>query len=155
MRSTSRVWVLSCALGLCSWLALQGSLDAQPRPRAPTPIALGTFASGREVDSTLLESALRSALRSHPSLALSPDRARARFLVTGSVVELSERAVGSDEHEVRCRVSIVVADARGGAVRAMLEGRAGVRGGGSDEAMRRSAVRGAAESALRSLATLR
>jgi hypothetical protein len=40
-------------------------------------------------------------------------------------------------------------------MRAMLEGRAGVRGGGTEAAMRRSAMRGAVASALRSIAQVR
>jgi hypothetical protein len=155
------VLVVSCALvGLFAGTA---SLDAQSRPHARqvasahTAIAIGDFApiQGQAGSDNELEQAIRWALSTHPSVTLSPDRTRARFIVTGSVVELSHHLVAQGEREVRCRVSIVVADARGGSVRAMLEGRAGVRGGGTEEAMRRSAVRGAVASALRSIAQVR
>lgn len=164
MRWMSRVYVVSCALGLAALLSVSASLDAQARPRArlgartvaPTAIALGHFAplGERSADGDL-EGAIRTALASHPSVTLSADRSHARFLVTGSVVELSHHVLTPQEREVRCRVSVVVADARGGAVRAMLEGRAGVRGGGSEASMRRSAVAGAVASALRSIPQVR
>lgn len=164
MRSLSRVWVLLCAVCLSMPVApnLLGSLGATPasaqaRPRAarPTPIALGSFSSIEAQGSELLESALLQALSVHPDLRLAQSPARARYVVTGSVVELSDRALGGGEHEVRACVSIVVSDARGGAIRAMLEGRAGVRGGSGADAMRRTAIRGAAESALRSIVRMR
>ncbi len=161
MRSLSRVLVISCAL--VALFSTTASLDAQTRPRArevanaQTAIAIGDFApiGGQPGSDNELELAIRSALATHPSVTVSTDRTRARFIVTGSVVELSHRFVAQGEREVRCRVSIVVADARGGSVRAMLEGRAGVRGGGTEDAMRRSAVRGAVASALRSITQVR
>lgn len=161
MRRVSRVVALCCALvGLFSGAA---SLDAQSRPRARpvanahTAIAIGDFASlaGHAGTDNELELAIRSALASHPQVTVSPDASHARFIVTGSLVEMSHRVLTQGESEVRCRVSIVVADARGGSVRAMLEGRAGVRGGGTEAAMRRSAMRGAVASALRSIAQVR
>ncbi|MFN7697814.1 MAG: hypothetical protein ACK6CU_03115 [Deltaproteobacteria bacterium] len=165
MRSLSRVLVLAC-VGLALTLGLfvgAAALDAQSRPRAravanaQTAIALGEFASvgGQAGSDNELELAIRSALTTLPSVTVSPDRARARFVVTGSVVELTHHVLAQGEREVRCRVSIVVSDARGGAVRAMLEGRAGVRGGGTEQSMRRSAMRGAVASALRTIAQVR
>jgi hypothetical protein len=158
-------------LVLSSALAAGPAVDAQARPRARAvarasvaqavgaraAIAVGDFGAraGGVTASDELELAMRSALSTHPRATLAGDRADARFVVTGSVVELSERELADDEREVRCRVSIVVADARGGSVRAMLEGRAGVRGGGSEESLRRSALRGAVQSALRSIDQVR
>lgn len=160
MRRVSRVLVVSCVLvGLFSATT---SLDAQRRPHAvahapQTAIAIGDFApiAGQRGSEGELEHAIRTALASHPAVTVSPDMQHARFVVTGSVVELSQRVLTGDEREVRCRVSVVVADARGGSVRAMLEGRAAVRGGGTEDAMRRSAVHGAVASALRSIAHVR
>lgn len=159
MRSIGRVVVSSSVLVLA--FAVSASLDAQARPRqrGDTRAAIAVGDAGARVGgvdaSSELEQALRTALATHPSVTLSPDRSHARFVVTGSVVELSQHALAEGEREIRCRVSLVVADAHGGAVRAMLEGRAGVRGGGTEDAMRRSAVRGAVQSALRSIAQVR
>jgi hypothetical protein len=149
--------VLAASLAIGASLVTGPALDAQARPRARAAIAVGD--TGARTDhpaaSEELDVALRTALSTHPSVTLSDDRTHARFVVTGSVVELSERSVAADEREVRCRVSLVVADARGGSVRAMLEGRAGVRGGGNGESLRRSALRGAVTSALRSIDQVR
>lgn len=138
---------------LAAWLGVSlvgADVDAQARAR--TSVVVGEMGArqggpGAQED---LSSAMRTVLASHPNVTLAEDRRSARFLVSGSVVELDEHEVG-DEHEVRCRVSIIVADARGGSVRAMLEGRAGVRGGDDEASLRRTAVRGAVQSALRSL----
>ncbi len=159
MRKSWRVVVSSSVL--VAAFAVTASLDAQSRPRGRgetrAAIAVGDAGAraGGPTASSELELALRSALATHPSVTLSPDRTHARFVVTGSVVELSQHPLAEGEREIRCRVSLVVADAHGGAVRAMLEGRAGVRGGGTEDAMRRSAVRGAVTSALRSIAQVR
>lgn len=161
MRKSWRVVVGSSVLVMA--FAMTASLDAQARPRGRAPLpqrpAIAVGDAGARVGgvhaSTELEHALRTALATHPSVTLSADRTHARFVVTGSVVELSAHALAEGEREIRCRVSLVVADAHGGAVRAMLEGRAGVRGGGTEDAMRRSAVRGAVTSALRSIAQVR
>jgi hypothetical protein len=148
---------LAGALALGVPLVTGPALDAQTRPRGRAAIVVGDTGArtGPPTAREELDVALRTALASHPSVTLSEDRLHARFVVTGSVVELSERDVAPDEREVRCRVSIVVADARGGSVRAMLEGRAGVRGGGRGDSLRRSALRGAVASALRSIDQVR
>ncbi len=77
-------------------------------------------------------------------------RGRAELELRASVAEL-ERRQGDDGMEVRARVTVIVSDARGGAVRAMLTGRAGARGGSDVEQLSRNALRGAVRSALRSL----
>ncbi|GAB4207287.1 MAG: hypothetical protein OHK0013_24760 [Sandaracinaceae bacterium] len=148
---------LAGALALGVTLVTGPTLGAQARPRGRAAVAVGDTGARTGPPSAReeLDVALRTALASHPSVTLSADRDHARFVVTGSVVELSERDLAPDEREVRCRVSIVVADARGGSVRAMLEGRAGVRGGGRGDALRQSALRGAVASALRSIDQVR
>lgn len=102
-----------------------------------------------------LETALRAVVSDDPRLRLVESRSGARYLITGSIVELTDHVVSSDEREVRCRVSLVVAEARSGAIRAMLEGRSGVRGAPEDRSMRERALRGALRGAIRSMTTLR
>ena len=92
----------------------------------------------------------------HEVLAGTPEvsvvgRGRAELELRGSVAELQRRST-HDGVEVRARVTVIVADARGGAVRAMLTGRAGARGGGDVDRLSRNALRGAVRGALRSLA---
>ena len=77
-------------------------------------------------------------------------RGRAELELRGTVAEL-ERREHHDGLEIRARVTVIVADARGGAVRAMLTGRAGARGGSDSERLSQNALRGAVRGALRSL----
>ncbi len=55
--------------------------------------------------------------------------------------------------EVRCEVSLVVTEARGGSIRAMLRGRGGARGSGDAARLSNDALRAAVRGALRPLAT--
>ena len=79
---------------------------------------------------------------SHPSSAQRDRAVRVAVGETG----------GAEGLEVRCEVSLVVADARGGAVRAMLRGRAGARGGTDAARLQGNALRAAVRGALRPLA---
>lgn len=82
---------------------------------------------------------------------------RARYVVGGSVTRLDRRANGRDV-EVRCEVSLVVADARGGSIRMMLSGSAGARGDDAEtlaHAALEAAVRGALRPLPSSLGALR
>ena len=96
-----------------------------------------------------LDTALHAALASHPGVRVEGTAAHARFVVTGSIVEWSNRAV-FDGHEIRCRVSIVVTDSHG-SVRAMLSGRAGARGEGDSQQLAERTLLAAPRSALRPL----
>lgn len=97
-----------------------------------------------------LDGALHAALGAHPGLRVEGRPERARYRITGSIVEWDTREV-LDGHEFRCAVSIVVADAHG-SVRAMLSGRASARGEGDVEALSERALLAATRSALRPLA---
>lgn len=97
-----------------------------------------------------LDGALHEALNAHPGLRIEGRPDRARFRITGSIVEWDTREV-VDGHEFRCAVSIVVADARG-SVRAMLSGRAAARGEGDLGSLSSRALLAATRSALRPLA---
>jgi len=92
-------------------------------------------------------------------LAGTPDvtvvtRRRAQLELRGTVAEVTRRTV-HDGVEIRARVMVVVSDARGGAVRAMVTGRAGARGGADPAQLRRNALRAAVRGALRSLSANR
>jgi hypothetical protein len=96
-----------------------------------------------------LDTALHAALATHPGVRVEGRVDHARYVVTGSIVEWSNRAIGAD-HEIRCGVSIIVTDAHG-SVRAMLSGRAGARGEGNPDQLAERALLAATRSALRPL----
>ena len=76
---------------------------------------------------------------------------RARFVVHGSVTRLERHEV-PDGIEIHCEVSLLLADRDSGRVRAMLQGRAGARGGNVAR-LERAAVQAAVRGALRPLPT--
>lgn len=137
---------LLLALSICS-VSLPGAVVRGQR--APVAVAVGDTGSrvgGAEV-ADALEDALHQVIARESGRLVEAGPRRARFVVTGSVTELSvdDRA---GEHEVRLTVSLVVAD-RGGSVRAMLSGRAGVRGDEAPERLTESALVAAVRSAMR------
>ncbi len=100
------------------------------------------------VDAAVLVPELRDALSAevsmNPRLRLSAPGA-ASVVLRGSITRLERTAMGARSH-VRCEISLIVADRRGGSVRAMLRGRAsaqGTPGRSLDRAVIRAAVRGA------------
>jgi hypothetical protein len=97
-----------------------------------------------------LDGALHEALEAQPGLRIEGRAERARYVITGSIVEWNTREV-VDGHEFRCGVSIVVADSHG-AVRAMLSGRAAARGEGDLGSLSSRALLAATRSAIRPLA---
>ncbi len=107
-------------------------------------------AVGGALAAAALDGALHEALNAQPGLRLEGRASRARYVITGSIVEWSTRDV-SDGHEFRCGVSIVVADSHG-SVRAMLSGRAAARGEGDVGSLSSRALLAATRSALRPLA---
>ena len=123
---------------------------------APPSIAVGETAAtaGGPEMAGALEDALSTEIASRRDVRLTEDARRARWVVRGSVVQLEEHEV-ADGLEVRCEVSLIVADARGGSVRAMLQGRAGARGVDDPERLARAALQAAVRGALRPIATLR
>lgn len=141
-------------LVLCSVL-ITPPLAAQ---RGSARVAVSVGDTGAMIGGTpvadALELALHDAIAARPDLRDESHPRRARYVVTGSVTELHSHAT-SGGHEVRIAVSIVVAD-RGGAVRAMLAGRAGASGGDDPTRLTENALRAAVRSAMRPLgATLR
>lgn len=120
---------------------------------APPTIAVGETAAregGPEIAGALGD-ALSTEIAARRDIRLAADARRARWVVRGSVVQLQEREV-ADGIEVRCEVSLIVADARG-SVRAMLQGRAGARGIDDPDRLARAALRAAVRGALRPLGT--
>nr|MDQ3034698.1 hypothetical protein [Myxococcota bacterium] len=89
---------------------------------APPSIAVGETAAqvgGPELAGAL-SSSIERAISGRRDVRLSHDERRARWVVRGSVVQLDRREL-ADGIEVRCEVSLIVSDARGGSVRAMLQ----------------------------------
>ncbi len=116
-----------------------------------TAVSIGDSGAvvGGPTAAAAMDDALHAALASHPGVRVEGQVDRARYVVSASLVEWSNREV-HDGHEIRCGVSIVVTDSRG-AVRAMLSGRAGARGGGDPDQIAQRALLAATRSALRPL----
>ncbi|MGE0786087.1 MAG: hypothetical protein AB7S26_10390 [Sandaracinaceae bacterium] len=112
---------------------------------APLRMAVGEIGGAEQGE---LRSALTDALRADPDLRLTP-RASAELVVSGSVLRSEERRT-EGRLRVDCAVSVIVSDARSGAILAMLEGRAGAIGG-EPHALHRNALRAAVRGALRPL----
>ena len=110
----------------------------------------GSNAGGREAAGALRD-ALSEELVALGDVRVEPRR-RARFVVHGSVTRLERHRV-PDGVEVQCEVSLIVSDASGGNVRAMLSGRAGARGSTSPRHLEEVAVQAAVRGALRPLRT--
>ncbi len=114
-------------------------------------IAVGEVAAndGGPGAAQALSRALVEALEAQPEIDVAPAR-RAQLVVRGSVVRWDRQAVDGGV-EVRCEVSLIVSEARGGSIRAMLRGRGGARGGGDPSRLSNDALRAAVRGALRPL----
>ncbi len=145
--------LLAVALAMVA-LCVPRAIEAQRgRRRAQTVrIAIGEVAASRGGPgaAAAFSQALEEALEAQPQVDLAPAR-RAQLVVRGSVVRWDRHAV-HDGVEVRCEVSLIVAD-RGGSIRAMLRGRGGARGGGDPARLSTNALRAAVRGALRPLST--
>lgn len=128
-------WVVTCGVAT----GVVPSASAQRRARVRVSL----------VSDPAIEAAMREAIASTPEIDLVP-AGQAQLELRGTVAELS-RSQLHDGMEVRARVTVVVADAHGGAVRAMLTGRAGARGGADVDRLSENALRAAVRGALRSL----
>jgi hypothetical protein len=120
---------------------------------APPSIAIGEVAgtpSGGARTREVLANVLANQLASRDDVRLANDHRRARYVLRGSLVQLDQREV-ADGIEVRCEVSLVVSDARGGAIRALLTGRAGARGIDDPNRLAHAAIEAAVRGALRPL----
>jgi hypothetical protein len=143
-------------MGAC---ALAFALVCGARPSAAQrfrTLAVAVGETAALVEATALAPELRAALADelahHPELRLSP-MGSANLVVRGSITRL-ERSRAGDHGQVRCEVSLIVAERRGGAVRAMVSGRAsgqGTLGVALDRAVIHAAVRGALRPLGRSL----
>ena len=98
-----------------------------------------------------LAEAMRDELGRNPEVRVVAPQS-AELVLRGSVTRL-RRGVVDGQLEVRCEVSVVVSDARGGSIRAMLTGRAGARGGEDADRLSRNALLAAVRGALRPLAS--
>ena len=148
-RRSVMAWLICATLVLgYVWLPVAPAFGQSGRS---TPIAVGS--TGSAVAPPGMEGVLRSAL-SEEIASLGGVRleepAHARFVVQGAVTRL-ERRDARPGVEVQCEVSLVVSDARGGAVRVMLSGRAGARGTEAGDAVERAALQAAVRGALRPL----
>ncbi|HJL17389.1 MAG TPA: hypothetical protein RMH99_17100 [Sandaracinaceae bacterium LLY-WYZ-13_1] len=139
------------ALGLAVATAVLCVPMATRAQRGPVRVALGELGAseGGPRTARALEAAIERALRDREDVRLV-GAGRAQLVLRGSVVRLERRRVGR-ALEVRCEVSVIVADARGGSIRAMLRGRAGARGSDPTR-LRANALRAAVRGALRPLA---
>jgi hypothetical protein len=144
----SRVQRIAVGTGAC---ALVFALFCTARPSAAQrlqalSVAVGETAALAEAAALgpELRVALAEELSQNPDLRLAPLQA-ASVVVRGSITRLERTSSGS-HGQVRCEVSLIVADRRGGSVRAMVSGRAsaqGTLGRALDRAVIRAAVRGA------------
>src|SRR5690606_23652205 len=141
---------VASALALSTTMMFPSSLSSAQRSARALTIAVGE--TGAITDSAGLAPALRNALAAalepHPAVELSPLHS-ARVVVRGSITRL-DRAMVDGRAEVRCEVSLVVAERRGGSVRALLSGRARAQGTPGPR-LDSSAIRAAVEGALRPL----
>ena len=142
-------WLCGAALAMVQTCAPAVPVLAQVHPRTAIVAVGDTAAPSNDVatagalhDAITRELPLTSNIR----LATGHD---ARWVVRGAVTQLSRDTV-ADGLEVHCAVSLVVADARGGAVRVLLHGRASARGDDGD-ALTDLALSAAVRSALRPL----
>jgi hypothetical protein len=141
-RRREAAWLTIATLAAVYLCALDSPAYGQPG-RGHLPVAIG------DISSPALRQALSSELVNVGGLRLE-SQSRARYVVQGSLTRLERRDIDRGM-EVDCEVSLILADARGGAVRLMLSGRAGARGGTDGVAVERAAVEAAVRGALRPL----
>lgn len=139
------------------WLTLAAGLSTcAPVPvlaTGPASVAVGETASRTDhprEHAQRLQAALTRELGVIDGVRLAPTVRRAEWVVRGSVTRLDRETVAGERH-VRCEVSLVVAEARGGSVRMMLQGRAGARGPEPTAHLERIALDAAVRGALRPL----
>ena len=144
------VWATLATMHSCAPMAPAFAEDYADEA-APT-VAVGPTGSAvrdRAAGRTLRDALSRELLELGGVRVASRDRAR--WVVHGSVTRLERHDVPGGV-EVQCEVSLVLADRSSGNVRAMLNGRAGARGGNIDR-LERAAVQAAVRGALRPLPT--
>lgn len=144
----SRIVSFTACVGLLALAAVTVGAarpSSAQRPEA-LRVAVGETAALPEAGSLVpeLREALSAEMSMNPRLRLSAPRA-ARLVIRGSITRL-ERSSVDGRGQVRCEISLVVAERRAGTVRALLRGQAraqGTPGEALDRAVVRAAVRGA------------
>ncbi len=147
MKRAKKLAAWSSTFALVLGITLPQTSVAQ---RGALRVAVGEL-GGEPEHARSLDRAIHDALGSQADLQVTETR-RAHLVLRGSIVRWDARSVRG-EHEVHCEVSLIVSEARGGAIRAMLRGRAGARGGGDLEHVSQDALRAAVRGALRPLST--
>lgn len=132
------------------WAAVSLLIGASSATAAADPIVRVAVAS---TDREALSAVLRDEVERAPDLTLVEDAAGADLVLRGSVTRM-EHAERHDSHEVRCEVSLIVAEAEIGAIRATLRGRAGAASRARHARLERDAMRGAVRGALRPLGSV-
>lgn len=145
MPSTKVVVLMSGALLVVAGYAVASIAEGQ----TAMPIAVGAIGGHAGATSGSVRLELESALEAAGGFHVVPD-AQADYVIRGAVVRLDDRELPGGR-EVQCEVSLIVSDAHGGRVHALLTGRAGARGDGAIERVRAAAVRAALRSAIRPL----
>ncbi len=144
-------WLSSAMLAAAVTCGFGAHAGAQATPILS--VAVGETAATSLGHSPALARALRSALESELStlggVRLASPR-HARWVLRGTVTRFDHHRVGRDL-EVRCVVSLIVAERRGGAVRMFLSGRAGARGGAAPASLEDAALHAAVRGAIRPL----
>lgn len=127
--------------------ALSLNVSSAQRPRRAN-IAVGAL-QGPEAARPSLQRVMATELRQAHGVRVT-GRGRAAYVVSAAVTRFEERE-SPGRLELECEVSLIVSRRRGGAVRAVLSGRAAARGAPNDR-LRDSVVRAAIRGALRPIA---
>lgn len=148
-RHSLGAWLLAtAAMAMCA--PLPAAADG-----AGVSLAIGETASTVSAPhaARALRRALEEELATTSGVELLSAR-RAQWIVRGSVTRLDRSRDDRGVTVVRCEVSLLVADRRGGAVRMLLTGRAGARSADEEVARLESqALRAAVRGAIRPLGT--
>jgi len=157
-RGALAAWAVVLSLAAVQWCVPERSASAEARRRPTQVVAVGDTQvvavgdTGSTIRDRGTEHALRRALVRElgelGAVRVAP-RSRARYVVDGAVTRMTRDTRGS-RARVRCSVSLLVSEARGGRVRMMLSGSAAARGT-ADGALEHTAMRAAVRGALRSL----
>lgn len=147
MRPSKTFATAALVCALAAMFAQPLSAQRRRARRSPVNVAIGEL-SGARVPMAFSR-AVGEALEAHPEVRVTSSSG-ADLVVRGSIVSMRQTRVDGNT-EIRCEVSMVVADARGGAIRAMLHGRGGARGDGAVDRLSHDALRAAVRGALRPL----
>ncbi len=136
------------SVGLTALLLIAQNASAKPR------IGVAVEAMARDdVDAGVLSAltqSMQTTVGESPMLRVVP-RDEADVVLYASIAALSDQRK-HNEREVDCRVSVIVTEASGGAIRMTLSGRAVARGMSRSDGLTRAAMGAAVRSALSPLA---